>query len=86
MYQTDNLPSRLEIIVMTFVERTDCLSSVKAHQKFKNKYRTAGKSWYEYHQAVKGKSWKSKSQFDISRMINRSNGWEDFLKHGRFRL
>ncbi|MDO5015393.1 MAG: relaxase/mobilization nuclease domain-containing protein, partial [Clostridia bacterium] len=50
------------------------------YEKFKKKYKTNGKSWYENDQAKKGTSWKSKLQFDIDRMINQSKDWDEFLK------
>ena len=49
------------------------------YEAYKRKYKTAGKSWYEYDQNKKGNSWKTKLQFDIDRMINKSNSWEEFL-------
>ena len=49
------------------------------YEAYKRKYKTAGKSWYEYDQNKKGNSWKSKLQFDIDRMINKSKSWEEFL-------
>ena len=48
------------------------------YEAYKRKYKTAGKSWYEYDQNKKGNSWKSKLQFDINRMINKSKSWEEF--------
>ena len=51
------------------------------YEAYKRKYKTAGKSWYEYDQNKKGKSWKSKLQFDIDRMINKSKSWEEFLEN-----
>ena len=53
----------------------------KYYEAYKRKYKTAGKSWYEYDQNKKGNSWKSKLQFDIDRMINKSNSWEEFLEN-----
>lgn len=53
----------------------------KYYEAYKRKYKTAGKSWYEYEQSKQGKSWKSKLQFDIDRMINKSNSWDEFLKN-----
>ncbi|MGF3225952.1 relaxase/mobilization nuclease domain-containing protein [Facklamia sp. P12932] len=52
----------------------------KYYESYKRKYKTRGKSWYENEMANKGKSWKSKLQFDIERMIKQSKDWEDFLK------
>ena len=51
------------------------------YEAYKRKYKTAGKSWYEYDQNKKGNSWKSKLQFDIDRMINKSKSWEEFLEN-----
>jgi prefoldin subunit 5 len=57
------------------------LSVIDEHyEKFKKKYKTAGKSWYENEQAKKGTSWKSKLQFDIDRIIKQSKDWDEFLK------
>ncbi|MGI6462164.1 MAG: relaxase/mobilization nuclease domain-containing protein [Candidatus Scatomorpha sp.] len=57
------------------------LSVIDEHyEKFKKKYKTAGKSWYENEQAKKGASWKSKLQFDIDRIIKQSKDWDEFLK------
>ncbi|MDU3687300.1 MAG: relaxase/mobilization nuclease domain-containing protein [Anaerococcus hydrogenalis] len=53
----------------------------KYYEAYKRKYKTAGKSWYEYNQNKKGNSWKSKLQFDIDRMINKSKSWEEFLEN-----
>ncbi|WP_071125864.1 relaxase/mobilization nuclease domain-containing protein [Peptoniphilus lacydonensis] len=53
----------------------------KYYEAYKRKYKTAGKSWYEYDLNKKGNSWKSKLQFDIDRMINKSKSWEDFLEN-----
>lgn len=50
------------------------------YEKFKKKYKTNGKSWYENEQAKNGTSWKSKLQFDIDRMIKQSKDWDAFLK------
>jgi hypothetical protein len=50
------------------------------YERFKKKYRTNGKSWYENEQAKKGTSWKSKLQFDIDKMIKQSKDWDEFLK------
>lgn len=51
------------------------------YEAYKRKYKTSGKSWYEYEQNKKGNSWKSKLQFDIDRMINKSKSWEEFLEN-----
>jgi hypothetical protein len=57
------------------------LSVIDEHyEKFKRKYKTAGKSWYENEQHKKGTSWKSKLQFDIDRMIKQSKDWDEFLE------
>ena len=53
------------------------------YEAYKRKYKTAGRSWYEYDQNKKGNSWKSKLQFDIDRMINKSKSWEEFLENMR---
>lgn len=50
------------------------------YERFKKKYKTNGKSWYENEQAKNGTSWKSKLQFDIDRMIKQSQNWDEFLK------
>ena len=49
------------------------------YERFKKKYKTNGKSWYENEQAKNGTSWKSKLQFDIDRMIKQSKNWDEFL-------
>ena len=51
------------------------------YETYKKKFKTRGKSWYEYEQSKQGKSWKSKLQFDIDRAINKSKSWEDFLEN-----
>lgn len=51
------------------------------YKAYKRKYKTVGKSWYEYDQNKKGNSWKSKLQFDIDRTINKSKSWEEFLEN-----
>ena len=57
------------------------LSVIDEHyEKFKRKYKTAGKSWYENEQHKEGTSWKSKLQFDIDRMIKQSKDWDEFLE------
>lgn len=48
--------------------------------RFKKKYKTNGKSWYENEQYQKGNSWKSRLQFDIDRIIKQSKDWDTFLK------
>ena len=50
------------------------------YERFKKKYKTNSKSWYENEQAKNGTSWKSKLQFDIGRMIKQSKDWDEFLK------
>ena len=50
------------------------------YERFKKKYKTNGKSWYENEQAKNGSSWKSKLQFDIDRMIAQSNDWAEFTQ------
>ena len=50
------------------------------YERFKKKYKTNGKSWYENEQAKKGSSWKSKLQFDIDRMIAQSKDWAEFTQ------
>ena len=50
------------------------------YERFKKKYKTNGKSWYENEQSQKGNSWKSRLQFDIDRIIKQSKDWDTFLK------
>ncbi|WP_455015901.1 relaxase/mobilization nuclease domain-containing protein [Oribacterium sinus] len=50
------------------------------YERFKKKYKTNGKSWYENEQAKNGSSWKSKLQFDIDRMIAQSKDWAEFIQ------
>ena len=50
------------------------------YERFKKKYKTNGKSWYENEQSQKGNSWKSRLQFDIDRMINQSKDWTEFIQ------
>lgn len=50
------------------------------YENYKRKYKTKGKSWYEFQQTKQGTSWKSKLQFDIDRMLKQAQNWEDFLK------
>jgi len=50
------------------------------YERFKKKYKTNGKSWYENEQAKNGSSWKSKLQFDIDRMIAQSKDWATFIQ------
>jgi len=50
------------------------------YERFKKKYKTNGKSWYENEQSQKGNSWKSRLQFDIDRMIKQSKDWDTFLE------
>ena len=37
-------------------------------------------SWYDWNEDKKGSSYKSKLQFDIDRIIKKSNDWQDFLE------
>ena len=48
--------------------------------KFKEKYKTNGKSYKEYIEFKKGKSWKHKLQIAIDYTINKANSYENFLK------
>ena len=50
------------------------------YEKYKKKFKTKGKSYYEYSHFKKGTSWKSKLQFSIDKAIEKSNTWEEFLK------
>lgn len=50
------------------------------YERYKRKYKTNGKSWYENEQSKKGTSWKSRLQFDIDRIIKQSQDWDEFLK------
>ena len=50
------------------------------YERFKKKYKTNGKSWYENEQSQKGNSWKSMLQFDIDRMITQSKDWANFIQ------
>ena len=50
------------------------------YERFRKKYKTNGKSWYENEQAKNGSSWKSKLQFDIDRMIAQSKDWATFIQ------
>ena len=50
------------------------------YESYKKKYKTKGKSWYEFQHSKQGTSWKSKIQFDIDRAIKQAKDWEDFLK------
>ena len=50
------------------------------YEKYKKKFKTKGKSYYEYSHFKKGTSWKSKLQFSIDKAIDKSNTWEEFLK------
>ena len=50
------------------------------YEKYKKKFKTKGKSHYEYSHYKKGTSWKSKLQFSIDKAIEKSNTWEEFLK------
>lgn len=50
------------------------------YEKYKKKFKTKGKSYYEYSHYKKGTSWKYKLQFSIDKAIDKSNTWEEFLK------
>ena len=50
------------------------------YEAYKRKYKTAGKSWYEYEQFNTCTSWKNRLQFDIYHLIKQSKDWDDFLK------
>ena len=50
------------------------------YEKYKKKFKTKGKSYYEYSHYKKGISWKSRLQFSIDKAIDKSNTWEEFLK------
>ena len=50
------------------------------YEKYKKKFKTKGKSYYEYSHYKKGTSWKSKLQFSVDKAIEKSNTWEEFLK------
>lgn len=50
------------------------------YESYKRKYKTRGKSWYEYQHAIKGTSWKSRLQFDIDRTLKQAKNWDNFLK------
>lgn len=50
------------------------------YEKYKKKFKTKGKSYYEYSHYKKETSWKSKLQFSIDKAVNKSNTWEEFLK------
>lgn len=50
------------------------------YEKYKKKFKTKGKSYYEYSQFKNGTSWKSKLQFSIDNAIEKSNTWEEFLE------
>ena len=52
----------------------------KFYEKYKKKFKTKGKSYYEYSHYKKGTSWKSKLQFSIDKAVEKSNTWEEFLK------
>ena len=41
----------------------------KYYESYKRKYKTAGKSWYEYEQFNTCTSWKNRLQFDIYHLI-----------------
>ena len=48
--------------------------------KFKNKYKTNGKSYKEYMEFKKGTSWKYRLQISIDHAIQKSNSYDNFLK------
>ena len=50
------------------------------YESYKRKYKTKGKSWYEFQHTKQGTSWKSKLQFDIDRTLKQAQNWEDFLR------
>lgn len=50
------------------------------YESYKRKYKTKGKSWYEFQHTKQGTSWKSKLQFDIDRILKQAQNWADFLK------
>lgn len=64
---------------MNYVKKNKLSNQLINTMKLTRENKTAGKSWYEYDQNKKGNSWKSKLQFDIDRMINKSKSWEEFL-------
>lgn len=49
--------------------------------EYERRYKTKGKSWYEYQEHKKGTSWKSKMQFDIDRFILKANTFSEFLTY-----
>ncbi len=53
------------------------------YESYKKKYKTKGKSWYEYEKAKQGKSWKSRLEFDIDRTVKQAKHWDDFLNKMR---
>lgn len=48
------------------------------YESYKKRFKTKGKSWYEYNQHKQGKSWKSKLAFDIDNAIIKAKDFEDF--------
>ena len=50
------------------------------YMKFKNKYKTNGKSYKEYMEFKKGTSWKYRLQISIDHAIQKSNSYDNFLK------
>lgn len=50
------------------------------YEKYKKKYKTRGKSYKEYQEDKKGRSWKNRLQFDIDRAIKKAKDWENFLQ------
>ena len=69
-YQSDNLCKENSLYVID-----------EFYESYKKKYKINGKSWYEFDQSKNGNSWKSKLQFDIDRIINKSKSWEEFLEN-----
>lgn len=50
------------------------------YQTYRKKYKTRGKTHYEWEVRQKGKGWKPYLQFLIDLNISRSNSWEEFLE------
>jgi hypothetical protein len=68
-YQSDKLCKENNLIVID-----------KYYEKYKKKYKTRGKTYKEYQEDKKGRSWKSRLQFDIDRAIKKAKDWENFLQ------
>lgn len=49
------------------------------YEKYKKKFKTKGKSYYEYQVSKNGKSWKSKLQFAVDNTIEKASNWDEFL-------